>query len=83
MFGMPQGHEDEHEWVRRLGPTSPALIEYLKRQHRSYDALVFFSLYHPTTVFGLPLLPNEACCSRACGWIRRCDSESGRNCWVR
>jgi len=60
MFGMPQGREDEHEWVRRLGPTSPALIEYLKRQHRSYDALVFFSLYHPTTVFGLAIAPERS-----------------------
>jgi len=60
MFGMPQGREDEHEWVRRLGPTSPALIEYLKRQHRSYDALVFFSLYHPTTVFGLAVAPERS-----------------------
>ena len=60
MFGMPQGREDEHEWVRRLGPTSPALIEYLKRQHRSYDALVFFSMYHPTTVFGLAVAPERS-----------------------
>jgi glycosyltransferase involved in cell wall biosynthesis len=60
LFGMPQGREDEHEWVRRLGPTSPALIEYLKRQHRSYDALVFFSLYHPTTVFGLAIAPERS-----------------------
>jgi glycosyltransferase involved in cell wall biosynthesis len=60
MFGIPQGREDEHEWVRQLGPTSPALIEYLKRQHRSYDALVFFSLYHPTTVFGLAIAPERS-----------------------
>lgn len=54
MVGRPNGRASEEEWVRRLGPTSPALIEYLKRQHRSYDAVVFFSLYHPTTVFGIP-----------------------------
>lgn len=59
MIGMPHGREDEQEWVRRLGPTSPALIEYLKRQHRSYDALVFFSLYHATTVFGLAVVPDR------------------------
>ena len=59
MYGRPNGHEDEQEWVRRLGPTSPALIEFLKRQHRSYDALLFFSLYHATTVFGLAVVPER------------------------
>jgi glycosyltransferase involved in cell wall biosynthesis len=48
-----RSRDDELEWVRRLGPWAPGLIEHLKRQHRSYDAIVFFSLYHPTTVHGL------------------------------
>jgi glycosyltransferase involved in cell wall biosynthesis len=59
MMGTPHGREDELEWVRRFGPTSPALVEYLKRQHRSYDALIFFSLYHATTVFGLAVVPDR------------------------
>jgi len=56
----PHGHADEQEWVRRLGPTSPALIDYLKRHYRAYDAIVFFSLYHPTTVFGLAVAPERS-----------------------
>lgn len=60
MGGMPHGREDEEEWVRRLGPTSPGLIEHLKRQHRSYDAVVFFSLYHATTVFGVPAASDRS-----------------------
>jgi len=60
MFGMPHGYEDEQEWVRRFGPTSPALIEYLKRQNRAYDVVVFFSLYHATTVFGLPVVAERS-----------------------
>lgn len=59
MLGMPQGRADEHEWVRSLGPTSPALVEYLKRQHRSYEAVVFFSLFHATTVFGVAAVPDR------------------------
>jgi glycosyltransferase involved in cell wall biosynthesis len=51
---------DELEWVRRLGPWTPALIEHLKRQHRSYDAIVFFSLYHPTTVHGITIAPERS-----------------------
>lgn len=73
MSGLPHGHDDEQEWVRGLGPTSPALIEYLKRQHRSYDALVFFSLCHATTVFGLAAVPERTVlfpCMRLDGTLR-------------
>ena len=54
------GRADEIEWVRRLGPSAPALVEYLRRQHRSYDALVFFSLYHATTMQGLAVAPERS-----------------------
>ena len=54
------GRADELEWVRRLGPTSSGLIDHLKRQHRGYDALLFFSLYHPTTVQGLSVAPERS-----------------------
>ena len=60
LAGAPHGRDIEREWVRRLGPTSPALIEYLKRQQRAYDAVVFFSLYHATTVFGIAAAPDRA-----------------------
>ena len=58
--GCPRAARTNTNGCGRLGPTSPALIEYLKRQHRSYDALVFFSLYHPTTVFGLAIAPERS-----------------------
>lgn len=60
LMGSPHSLETEREWVRRLGPTSPALIEFLKRQHRAYDAVVFFSLYHATTVFGVAAASDRA-----------------------
>lgn len=60
VFASPHSRADELEWVRRLGPWSPGLIEHLTRQHRSYDALVFFSLLHPTTVHGLPIAPDRS-----------------------
>ncbi len=52
--------QDELEWVRLLGPSAPGLIEHLKRQQRSYDALVFFSLQHATTVQGLAVAPERS-----------------------
>lgn len=60
LLASPHSRADELEWTRRLGPWSPALNEYLKRQHRSYDALVFFSLWHPTTVHGLQVAPERS-----------------------
>jgi glycosyltransferase involved in cell wall biosynthesis len=38
----------------------PGLIEHLKRQQRSYDALVFFSLMHWTTVHGMSVAPERS-----------------------
>lgn len=60
LFTDAHSRADELEWVRRLGPWSPGLIDHLKRQHRAYDALVFFSLYHATTVHGAAVSPDRS-----------------------
>jgi glycosyltransferase involved in cell wall biosynthesis len=56
----PRARADELEWVRRRGPAAPGLIEYLVRQHRSYDALVFHSLEHLTTAEGIRVAPDRS-----------------------
>ncbi len=56
----PRSRSEELEWVRGLGPVSPGLMDHLKRQHRSYDVLVFFSLWHPTTVQGLQVAAERS-----------------------
>jgi glycosyltransferase involved in cell wall biosynthesis len=56
----PHSRADEQEWVRRLGPSSPGLVDFLKRHHRNFDAVVFFSLYHATTVQGVAAAPERA-----------------------
>jgi glycosyltransferase involved in cell wall biosynthesis len=60
LLSSPHTRADELEWVRRRGPWSPGLIDFIKRQHRSYDALVFFSLWHPTTVHGINVAPDRS-----------------------
>ena len=60
MSAEPHSRADEQEWVRQQGPLSPGLIDYVKRLHRSYDAVVFFSLYHATTVHGLAAAPDRS-----------------------
>jgi len=57
---QPRSRADELEWSRRLGPQSNGLIEHLKRQHRSYDALIFCSLVHATTVDGMQIAPDRS-----------------------
>ena len=56
----PHTQADELEWSRRLGPWSPGQLDFLKRQHRNYDVLVFFSLFHPATVHGLRVAPDRS-----------------------
>ena len=60
ILASPRSRAEEMEWVRRLGPSTPGLIEHLKRQHRSYDAIVFFSLMHWTTVHGIAAAPERS-----------------------
>ena len=60
ILAVPRSRAEELDWVRRLGPSVPGLVEHLKRQHRSYDALVFFSLIHWTTVHGLAVAPDRS-----------------------
>jgi glycosyltransferase involved in cell wall biosynthesis len=60
LLSAPRSRAEEHAWVRQLGPVSPALLEYLKRQHRSYDVLVFFSLQHATTADGARIAPERS-----------------------
>jgi glycosyltransferase involved in cell wall biosynthesis len=60
ILSAPRSRTEEMEWVRRLGPSAPGLVEHLKRQQRTYDALVFFSLIHWTTVHGIAVAPERS-----------------------
>jgi glycosyltransferase involved in cell wall biosynthesis len=57
---VPRIRAEELESIRRSGPWSAGLIEHLKRQSRSYDALVFFSLASPLTIHGLQIAPDRS-----------------------
>ena len=56
----PRSRPEEIAWVRHVGPSSAGLLDYIKRQHRSYDALVFFGVWHPLTVHGLEIAPERS-----------------------
>ena len=52
--------QDEIEWLKQQGPWSPALIEYLQRQHASYDVLIFYTYLYAPTVLGLKIDPARS-----------------------
>lgn len=60
IFNFPHTRDDEMEWLRRQGPWCPALVEYLERNHRSYDVLVFFTYLYAPTVLGLRVAPERS-----------------------
>jgi glycosyltransferase involved in cell wall biosynthesis len=60
IFNNPHSREDELEWLRQQGPWSPALLDYLKRSHRSYDVLIFFTYLYAPTVLGLEVDPARS-----------------------
>ena len=60
VLAEPYSRTDAEQWVGALGPSSPGLISFLKGRSRSYDAVVFFSLYHATTVQGITVAPDRS-----------------------
>lgn len=60
IFHYPHTTDDEMEWLRRQGPWCPALIEYLQKHERHYDALVFFTYLYAPTVLGLKVNPAKS-----------------------
>jgi glycosyltransferase involved in cell wall biosynthesis len=55
-------HTDEHEqeWLKQQGPWSPALIQYLERNHQQYDVLIFFTYLYAPTVLGMKVNPERS-----------------------
>jgi glycosyltransferase involved in cell wall biosynthesis len=60
IFQNPHDVADEMAWLKRQGPWSPALLEYIKRQHKNYEALIFFTYLYAPTVLGLQVDPGRS-----------------------
>ena len=60
LLGKCKGTTKEYtSWIMAQGPTTPALIEYLKKNEEEYSSLIFFTyLYYPT-VFGINTNPAK------------------------
>ncbi len=57
IFAHPHSRDDERKWLEMQGPWCPALVDYLGKHHRSYDALIFFTYLYAPTVLGLQIDP--------------------------
>ena len=60
IFANAHTRDDELKWLEMQGPWCPALLDYLKRHHRSYDALIFFTYLYAPTVLGLEIDPSRS-----------------------
>ena len=60
IFHNPHDAADEMEWLKRQGPWSPGLIEYLKRHYKQYEALIFYNYLYAPTVLGLQIDPGRS-----------------------
>lgn len=60
IFHHDHTRDDELRWLEEQGPWSPALVEYLRRHHKSYDALIFFTYLYSPTVLGLAVDPSRS-----------------------
>jgi glycosyltransferase involved in cell wall biosynthesis len=60
IFHNPHSAADEMEWLKRQGPWSPGLIEYIKRHSKQYEALIFYNYLYAPTVLGLQIDPARS-----------------------
>ncbi|HET9263953.1 MAG TPA: glycosyltransferase family 4 protein [Vicinamibacterales bacterium] len=60
IFTSEHTRDDEMEWLREQGPWSPALLEYLERNHQQYDVLIFFTYLYAPTVLGMTIAPHKS-----------------------
>lgn len=60
IFHHPHTRDDEMSWLEQQGPWCPALLEYLEKNRRSYDALIFFTYLYAPTVLGVQIDPARS-----------------------
>ena len=56
----PHALADELAWLALQGPHTPDLLEFLRRNGKSYEAILFYTYIYEPTAAGLPLVPERA-----------------------
>lgn len=60
VFTQEHSLGDELAWLDAEGPTSPALVEHIKRHEADYDFFIFFSFRYPHSYHGCRAVPSKA-----------------------
>jgi len=60
VFTRPHSLRDELAWLEAEGPTSPALIEHIKKHEADYDFFIFFSFRYHHSFHGCRAVPSKA-----------------------
>lgn len=60
IFSHDHSRADELRWIEEQGPWSPALLDFLQKRHRDYDAVIFFTYLYAPTVHGLGIDPARS-----------------------
>jgi glycosyltransferase involved in cell wall biosynthesis len=60
ILGREHREQDELDWLEEEGPTSPALLKFLKSREKDYDHLIFFSYRYWHSYHGIRALPAKS-----------------------
>ena len=60
VFGTTHSLRDELSWLDAEGPTSPALVDYIRQSADSYDFFVFFSFRYYHSYHGPRAVPGKS-----------------------
>ena len=60
VFTQKHSISDELAWLDAEGPTSPDLIEYIRRHEADYDFFIFFSFRYHHSFHGARAVPSKA-----------------------
>jgi glycosyltransferase involved in cell wall biosynthesis len=60
VFTQKHSTSDELAWLDAEGPTSPDLIDYIRRHEADYDFFIFFSFRYHHTFHGARAVPSKA-----------------------
>jgi len=60
VFTQSHSLRDELAWLDAQGPTSPALIEHIKKHEADYDFFIFFSFRYPHSYHGCRAVASKA-----------------------
>jgi glycosyltransferase involved in cell wall biosynthesis len=59
-YALPGDEELGRAWMRAQGPRTSVLLEHLRSDGSSYDAVAFFTYLYATTAEGLPIVADRA-----------------------